>query len=533
MAVKRKVINLTVDSNSLTATDADTGLAAADAGVQGEDGAVWLHIAVPDEWGDLSVRLQVLASSGDCDESGLPLAGVIDMPLRSIVTVAGKLTVTLTGTSSDGVRRTAECTSLYVTAGNCPADAVSEVYPLAFENLYNEVATGVVHKITGSGGADVTKTDDTTYNINVSGTGGDMLQSNYVTGSGSANSNTIDHALYADKTGNVDNATHADTADSAASAGSAAAGSALETALNAKQAALKAGGNSGVDLLSGTTVKSLKGSGITVKPDDNSVTLGFDGSLITTGMIMYFAKPMLPSGWQYCDGRQVKISDYSDLYKIIADRYGTGTIDHILVSPQYLTDNSDPADDIVLQKYTDSIQDKSYFAAGGTTFTGDDFKITTAGDYTVYCKDSTGREAVQYVKIPSISAAYLLNLEPYPISDDLKLEVYAETTGETSTVNLVKLASGIQEASYFTSSGTTIGTADQVGYTFQDGTTMASGIYTWYTDDKAGNTAIQYFNVVAEKTLAMYLVISYGSSYFKLPSLVGTINSLLCPCIKT
>lgn len=532
MAVKRKIINLAVADNSLVATDAETGLAVTDAGVQGENGAVWLHLNVPEDWRDLSVRLQVLASSGDCEESGLPLAGAIDMPLRSNVTVPGKLIVTLTGTSAEGVRRTAECTGLYITAANCPADVVSKVYPLAFENLVNEVSTGVVHKITGSGGANVTKTDDTTYNIDVSGTGGDMLQSNYAKGSGVSNSNVVDHALYADKTGNVDSAAHADTADTAASASSAAAGSELESAINSKQNLLTPGGNDGVDLLSGTTLKSLKGDGITLTSDDNSVTLGLDGSPITTGMIMYFAMPELPPGWQFCDGRQVKISEYSNLYNAITNSYGMGTIDHILVRPEYLSDNADTAYDIVLQKYTDSIQDVSYFATRGTVFTGEHLKITSPGDYTFYCKDSSGNEAVQYIRIPSISAPYLFNLEPDPITDDLKLEVYAEVSG-SSTINLVKFSSGIQSASYFKSSGTTIGTEDGVSYTFQDGTANASGIYTFYTSDESGNAAVQYFNVSTRKQLTMYLVLTYGSEYFKLPNLLGTVDNSLFPCIKT
>lgn len=109
MPVKRKTIDLEVISNALAATDAATGLETTDAGLQGEDGAVWLCIVVPPDWSDLSVRLQVTASNGECDESGLPQAGVINMPLRGSVTVPGRLTATLTGTGADGVRRTAQC----------------------------------------------------------------------------------------------------------------------------------------------------------------------------------------------------------------------------------------------------------------------------------------------------------------------------------------------------------------------------------------------------------------------------------------
>lgn len=532
MPVKRRTINLSVNSNSLAATDAQTGLPTSDAGLQGEDGAVWLHAEIPGDWSDLSARLQVMAASGECDESGLPLAGEIDMPLRNSVTVPGRLTVTLKGYSPDGVRRTAECRTLTVKSVDCPLDPVSQIYPMAFENLCNEVEKGVVHKITGSGGAKVTKTGDTTYDINVTGTGGDMLQANYVSGAGVENQNTIDHAAYADKTGAVDSAAHADIADVAKSAASAQAGSALEAAISSKQAALSAGANGGVDLLSGNTVKSIKGNGLTVTSDNSSVTLGLDGSLVTTGMIMYFAKPTRPAGWEICDGHEVKIADDLDLYKMVGTTYGKGTTGYILVTPNYLTDNVDFADDIILQKYTNSIQPVNYFAANGTIFTGDDFKVTVAGDYTVYCKDSKGREAVQYAHIAGAKAPYILNTTSYPITGDFKLQIFADSNGETSTINLVKIASGIQPNIYFLSAGTQIGTADNCSCTFQEGTAFPSGIYTWYTKDAAGNEALQYYNVVADKTLAMSLFIDYGTDYFKLPNFVGTINNCLCPCIK-
>lgn len=530
MAVKRKTINLAVEGNTLVATDAETGLPATDAGVQGEDGAVWLHVEVPEDWRDLSVRLQVMASSGDCDVSGLPLAGVIDMPLRSSVTVPGKLIVTLTGTSPEGVRRTAECGSLNITASSCPVDAVSDVYPLAFENLAKEVATGVVHKITGSGGAKVTKTDDTTYNIDVSGTGGDMLKANYAAGLGASNPNTVDRALYADTTGEVENAKHAGTADTAAAAVSAAEGSELESAINSKQDKLTPGGSGGVDLLCGTTVKSLKGSGINITSDDTSVTLAVNGAPLQTGAVVYFAKPLLPQGWLPCNGQQIKKTDYPELYRVISDRFGIGKTEYISVIPEYLTDNINPAFDIVLQKYANGIQDANYFATGGTVFTGDEVKISTPGDYTFYCKDSSGNEAVQYVRIPSITAPYILNLVPF-MTSEMKLLLYVEAGWDS--INLVKFSAGIQPLSYFSNNGTNVGTSDSAYYAFQDGTPNASGVYTFYTCDESGNAAIQYFKVSTRKELTIYLELSFGSEYFRVPNLIGTLNDLLYPGIKT
>lgn len=537
MSIKRKTINLTVTDNTLIATDSETGEPESDAGMQGEDCAVWLHVEVPSDWLDLSVRLQVLASNGECDESGLPLAGAIDMPIRSLVTVPGLLTVTLTGASADGVRRTAQCQILEISPQNCPADAVAETYPLAFEDLYNKVTTGVVHNITGSGGAKVTKTDDTTFDINVEGLGGDMLQTNYYAGTGSVNNNKVDHAVFADSAGTTANVAHADSAtnaDHAAAADSAASGSALETVINSKQNALVSGGNGGTNLLSGTTIKSLKGNGLTLTADYNSVTLSIDGAAATSGMIAYFAQEVPPDGWIIANGQELPKSSYPNLYDAIGDRYGLGIISKVEVQPTYLANNGDSYDNsIILQKYASGIQGVSYFATSGTAFTGETFDITTPGIYTIYCKNSSGAEAVQIVYIPAYTSSYFLNISNYPVTSDYKLTVLEQTTQETPTVNLVKMDAGIHDVSYFASSGITIGTQDSTEYIFQDGGTMPSGNYTWYIKDSFGNEAIQYFTVNARPVLSINICITAGSNNFRVPSLIGTINSLLMPFIKT
>ncbi|HEX2939213.1 MAG TPA: phage tail protein [Ruminiclostridium sp.] len=530
MPVKRKTINLNVVSDKLMATEPGTGNPVTDAGFQGEDGAAWLHAIIPDDWSDLRVRLQVASLSGDCDESGLPLAGVIDMPLRANVTVPGRLNITLIGVSEDGIRRTAECNSLFISEIDCPADPVTEIYPAAFENLCNVVEHNVIHKITGSGGALVTKTDDTTYDISVVGTGGDMLALNYASGTGKLNKNTIDHAAFADKAGIVETAENAENAVTAQTALNAAAGSALESTLNSKQQLLAAGG-SGVDLLSGNVIKSLKGSVITVTPDDKSVTLGINGGVAVTGSIMHIASTVLPDGWQFADGREVKISDYPDLFKAIGFRYGMGGVNCIHVMPTYFTDNCNITTDIVVGKYAKGINDISYFDTGGTAFFGDNIKLTESGDYTIYCKDSGGREAVQYLCVPPLTSAYLLSLGSLPLTDSLELGVF-DVVDEKVSINLVKLAQGLQSVSFFAGGGTTIGTSMDTRYSFKDGTNMPSGNYTWYTKDSNGNEAVQYFNVKTSKTLTMNLSMCFGSDNFLLPNLTDTINPLISPCIK-
>ena len=525
MPIIKKTINLEVQEDTLTATDAVTGAPTTDAGFQGEDGAVLLRLQVPDDWRDLTVRLQVAAANGSCDLSGLPQAGVIEMPLSSLVTVPGGLTVSLLGMSPDGVRRTAQCGSLSVSAVDCPVDAVPQLYPLAFENLYNDVANNVVRTITGSGGAKVTKTGSTAYNIDVSGTGGDMLQTNYAAGAGAKNSNLVDHAVYADATGAVDSAAHADKANLAAAAQSADAGSALETAISAKQPLLTAGGNGGVDILNGNTVRSLCGIGINLVSDDNTVSLGIDGALMTAGMVAYFAQSDLPDGWLPADGSALNKIVCSNLYSVIGDRYGKGAINGVEVTPSCFYDDGE-SHDIVLQKYASGIQTAAYFKSGGTIFTGGSFKLKTAGSYTVYCVDENGLETVQYAALPVYSAPFLLDVAQGVLTSDLKRTVRVHKVGGSLAISVVKLSAGIQPVAYFAGAGTTLGTTDGASVTFQAGTAYPAGIYTWYAKDAAGNEAVQYVNVVLQSTLSVNLGLDYGSDEFRVPDLTGTIKNL-------
>ncbi|CDZ24650.1 hypothetical protein CCDG5_1540 [[Clostridium] cellulosi] len=532
MSVRRKVINLKVDSEAqLIATNPETGEIETDAGFQGEDGAVWLHAEVPDDWSGLRVRLQVTASSGECDLSGLAVDGVIDMPLRKNVTVPGRLAVALIGISEEGIRRTAECNTLYITEMHCPVDPAAEVYPTAFENLCNIVEHNVVHKITGSGGAKVTKTGETTYDINVSGTGGDMLASNYAAGIGKSNTNTTDHALFADTAGTVETALHAQSADTAATAADAAPGSNLESALNSKQPLLTPGGNGGEDLLSGTTVKSLKGNGITITSDEHSVTLGLDGAVAKTGSVMFIASEDLPEGWQFADGRLLKVSDYPELFNAIGFIHGMGTPNCFHISPIYYTAQFDRAENIVLQKYCKGIVETSYFETGGTVYTGEEFTVTEEGDYTLYCKDSDGVEAIQYVHVPSLNTAYILNLLSVPYADTTKIGVFGRID-EDVTITTVKLAQGVQNVSYFATGGADIGNNVSKLIFFQDGSDMPSGTYTWYTKDSDGNEAIQYFKIYPVRMLSINVSLSASSDYFRLPNLVDKIDPRLLPIIK-
>lgn len=235
MAIKRKTIDLSVNGNTLTPADAATGQPTTDAGVQGENEAVWLHADVPADWQDLTVRLRVTALDGTFDESGAAVGGAADMPLRQGVLVPGRLAVVLVGLAPDGdtgnylVRKSADCRTLTVQASAQPGNPAAQVYPQAFESLKDEVQGECVHTVVGAGAAQITRLDGQTVRVGFTGGGGgDMLAANYANGSGGANVNTVDHAVKADSADHAaaaDNATdasHAANADHAVTAGTAA-----------------------------------------------------------------------------------------------------------------------------------------------------------------------------------------------------------------------------------------------------------------------------------------------------------------------
>ena len=47
--------------------------------------------------------------------------------------------------------------------------------------------------------------------------------------------------------------------------------------------------------------------------------------LISTGMIIGYVSPGPYNDWLYCNGSQHTASNYTSLYAIIGDKYGTGT----------------------------------------------------------------------------------------------------------------------------------------------------------------------------------------------------------------
>ena len=205
MAIKRKTINLTVNGNALAPVYAATGQPTTDAGVQGENEAVWLHADVPADWQDLTVKLRVTALDGTYDESDAAVNNAVDMPLRQGVLVPGRLALALVGLAPDGstgnylVRKSADCRTLTVQASAQPTDPAAEQYPQAFESIKDEVQGECIHTVVGAGAAQVTRLDGQTVRVGFTGGGGgDMLAANYANGSGAANTNMVDHAQAAD-----------------------------------------------------------------------------------------------------------------------------------------------------------------------------------------------------------------------------------------------------------------------------------------------------------------------------------------------
>jgi hypothetical protein len=127
MPVLRNTITLVVSGNTLIPSSTD-------AGVQGENGAVNLHVAIPSDWQDLTVKLRVINLNGDYDEAN-PSGTTIDLPLRyGITSAGGRLTVSLIGIdSSSEVRKSADCRTLIVTKADVANEAIPDDYKIIFE----------------------------------------------------------------------------------------------------------------------------------------------------------------------------------------------------------------------------------------------------------------------------------------------------------------------------------------------------------------------------------------------------------------
>lgn len=531
MPILKRTIDLLILGDEIKAVDEKTGLECSDAGIEGEDSAVILKAKLPEEWTDLATRISVTASDGTVELSGLAENGEIILPLTARMTVPGKLLITLSGSSQEGIKRTALFDGLEIKPAATPTDPIKELYPTAFERLRNEVKTQVVKSITGSGAALVTKTGDTSYNIAVTGTGGDMLTENYANGSGKDNINAVDRALYADRAAVVASAENCEKANTAVFAQNYEEGSALAKSIQAKQDALIAGG-SGEDILSGKTIKSIESVGIDVSSDESTVLLSLPGSLIQTGMIAFSASPFLPSGFLYANGEEVKIADYLSLYSKTGFRFGKGRRSFVEVTVSCLFDNCNEADDITAMKYTDTIVDISFFQSGGIEFSTRVVKLYEPGEYTFYCRDSSGNEALQYIHIPPLTDEFMLNLSSAADTAEFKNTVTEHALEAKDTIAIVKLAGGIRTVDYFSSAGEQIGTEDAAAADFCEGTTRSGGVYTFYA--KSSSCAqIQYINAVTTKRLAMYLTVDYGSEYFKLPDLYGKLGEGIIPLIRT
>lgn len=195
MSVLRKTINLTLNGNRLVTTDSTTGNSTTDAGIQGENNAVMLHFAVPVDWNGLTVILYVTNEHRVYDKAAA-VNGVAELPLQQSITKChGKLFVHVEGCEGTDVRKTADC-ELFIKKSMTGGWEAAPITPTMQQQLLTLVA-GAVQTVTGTGAAKVTRQGNT-VNVDVSGTGGDMLASVYAAGTGKDNTHTVDHALYSD-----------------------------------------------------------------------------------------------------------------------------------------------------------------------------------------------------------------------------------------------------------------------------------------------------------------------------------------------
>ena len=149
MPVRRSTIVLTYEENALIPS-------AGQAGVAGENEAVYLRFDIPAEMEGLNVKLQVVTAEGAFDESAYATAGRIEMPLRAAVLVPGWLRVLVRASDDTGVRLSAECT-LWVQASPGLSNAVATAFPQDFEELQQKCES-ILNQSLDGGVLDVSST---------------------------------------------------------------------------------------------------------------------------------------------------------------------------------------------------------------------------------------------------------------------------------------------------------------------------------------------------------------------------------------
>lgn len=140
---------------------------------------------------------------------------------------------------------------------------------------------------------------------------------------------------------------------------------------------------------------------------------------------------------------------------------------------------------IDVKKYVQGVKSAAYFATAGNTLAGVSFNVTlvdTSSYYTVYAKDSVGKEATKLIyvdkKTPTITLASTITAPANSTNTTVNVRI-----SDAGGIAVRKWASGIQNATYFASGGTTF-----AGTSF---IVSANGDYTVFAKDRSGNTIVK------------------------------------------
>ncbi|MBO0589276.1 hypothetical protein I2484_18445, partial [Sporosarcina sp. E16_8] len=150
--------------------------------------------------------------------------------------------------------------------------------------------------------------------------------------------------------------------------------------------------------------------------------------------------------------------------------------------------------DVPVQKWAMGNHPVSYFSDSGNVFTGKSFKVMDSGTYTVFARDLVGNESVKLIAISNIDkVAPVITLTPNISLPTNKNIIVTANIADDSSISEKKWAVGSHDATYFASSGTTLGASFEVS---------ENGTFTVYAKDAAGNISVQVIKITNIDRLA-------------------------------
>ncbi|MFF2531359.1 OmpL47-type beta-barrel domain-containing protein [Brevibacillus sp. NPDC058079] len=156
---------------------------------------------------------------------------------------------------------------------------------------------------------------------------------------------------------------------------------------------------------------------------------------------------------------------------------------------EILVSSDDTMSGVAVKKYAPEIQSASFFESGGTVISGNTFKVSLNGTYSVYVKDNAGNETIQTIEVKNVDktppSIALVPSTTDPTNQSITVSV--NITDNENGVIVQKYAVGNQNVGFFANSGTILR-----GNTFE---VSANGIYTVYAKDAANNESMKTITI--------------------------------------